>query len=637
MYLFYSSNNLKPKEISDSKYFLNLSEEDIFTKINHNDFYFEVKKINFFIGSNNSGKSRFLRTLLKLNNNSDSFQILEEPIKIDDYFKNLTEGNWINSFRRIRQNRAISEALEYNETFENFYQLINKKQLTVSNLIDKNSIFTDFFSIYKNIYNSIENHPRLSNNEDFQILLEELNNVQKIQKATDYYIKNKINDKIYIPILRSLKKSRELNIETFDSTIKDLYNFENEKIFTGLKFFDNVRDIRNSVKNERIGFEKFEKFLSKHFFSNKDVEIIANLKDEKVTIYIDGEERKIHDIGDGIQQIILLMFPIFTIDKNSIIFIEEPETHLHPGLQRIFIETLLNDEFLKTKNLIYFFTTHSNHFLDLSLQTDEISIFQFNKESQENFRIINAQPNKEILDLLGVNNSSVFLANCSIWVEGPTDRKYISKFLKLYCEKKSKYLRENIDFAFLEYGGNLIAHYLFEADFDSNSVDLVKEKIYSFAISNKIYLLADNDNVDKRSKKGKRRKEFEDLSNEVNFKYQNTIYKEIENLLPSLVLVDFMKTLVHESEVEKIEQMKFKRTDYIKIGLGEFITKILDENNIFCSRKIKSSTAETLSTQYKHKLCDLVINGDYTYEDLIFENKQLEEIIKNLYNFIKPK
>ncbi|WP_299435441.1 hypothetical protein [uncultured Aquimarina sp.] len=61
------------------------------------------------------------------------------------------------------------------------------------------------------------------------------------------------------------------------------------------------------------------------------------------------------------------------------------------------------------------------------------------------------------MDLLGVTSSSVLIANSSIWVEEPTDRKYISKWLNTYKESG---LKEDIDYVFFEYGGNLIAHYL---------------------------------------------------------------------------------------------------------------------------------------------------------------------------------
>jgi len=346
-----------------------------------------------------------------------------------------------------------------------------------------------------------------------------------------------------------------------------------------------------------------------------------------------------HDLGDGVQQLILLMFPIFRAANNTWFFIEEPETHLHPGLQRIFIETLLNDEYLKGKNLKFFFTTHSNHFLDISINHDEISIFQFEKVSDEKFNIkSNVKPNKNVLDLLGVNSSSVFLANASIWVEGPTDRRYISKWLKLYCEHyEVNYLREDIDFAFFEYGGNLIKHYLFdgkefEEEFDGNQI---REKINSFALSNKIYLLADNDNVNQGSAKQKRRESLEALSGK-NFYYQNTQYREIENLLPVKILNDFLLQLVNNPDASKLDEINFSREDYYQIGLGEFITDLFSKSKIK-GKSFKSKTGDTLSSPYKTKLCDFVVNSDYKYSDLIQDNDYLDKIITDLYNFIKAK
>ena len=43
--------------------------------------------------------------------------------------------------------------------------------------------------------------------------------------------------------------------------------------------------------------------------------------------------------------------------------------------------------------------------------------------------------NNELLRQLGVNNTSVFLANSSIWVEGISDRNYIKAFLIAYCNQ----------------------------------------------------------------------------------------------------------------------------------------------------------------------------------------------------------
>ena len=411
------------------------------------------------------------------------------------------------------------------------------------------------------------------------------------------------------------------------------------KIHTGSYVWKYMYDLQNST-NRRV-LREFEEFLSLNFFEGKEIEVFADSNNYKqVSFSIDnGDYRSINEIGDGIQAIINLMFPIFSASKNEYFFIEEPETNLHPAFQRIFIETLLTNEFILGKNLTFFFTTHSNHFLDLTLRSDEVSFFQFEKiEKNKHFIKVNVKPSRQMLDVLGVNNTSVFLANTSLWVEGPTDRKYLSKFLKLYCGFYNKpYLKEDIDFAFFEYGGNLITHYLFDEE-EKFEDEEVKEKINSFALSNKIYLLADSDNAKEGGEKFKRRKILEDLSSEKgNFKYQNTIVKEIENLLPVKVLHDFIpKLLTDEISINKAKKINFKRSDYKGLGLGEFyktqfLSEGIPEENI---KKFKAESG-TLRNEYKNKLAGFVVGSNYKYSDLIKDNEELDNLVGTLYDFIK--
>ena len=60
------------------------------------------------------------------------------------------------------------------------------------------------------------------------------------------------------------------------------------------------------------------------------------------------------------------------------------------------------------------------------------------------FKVINTTAKDiEILDLLGVNNSSVFLSNCTIWVEGISDKILISKYLNVYMSQKNNKYKED--------------------------------------------------------------------------------------------------------------------------------------------------------------------------------------------------
>ena len=80
----------------------------------------------------------------------------------------------------------------------------------------------------------------------------------------------------------------------------------------------------------------------------------------------------------------------------------------------------------------FFITTHSNHIIDLYNGTDNISIYKFKNSNKEKSRFYMERvlPNDvSILDEIGAKNSSVFMSNCTIWVEGISDKIYLTKYL----------------------------------------------------------------------------------------------------------------------------------------------------------------------------------------------------------------
>ena len=181
-------------------------------------------------------------------------------------------------------------------------------------------------------------------------------------------------DKIYIPVLRYANSNASLRSETYQQILKENYEIE-DNVFTGLSLYSDIRRLQGSIKSSRKKKKEFERFLSQNFFNQKSVEITASSENSNEIYFdIDDEERKLFNLGDGLQSIILLMYPIYTANENTWIFIDEPENHLHPGFQKIFLRTLLQDEYLKSKNLQFFITTHSNHFLDDSIRDENISI-----------------------------------------------------------------------------------------------------------------------------------------------------------------------------------------------------------------------------------------------------------------------
>jgi len=316
----------------------------------------------------------------------------------------------------------------------------------------------------------------------------------------------------YIPTLRGTvkliqkndNKKESISNNCFELTTAQNYGLEDDiQIFTGLDLYQKIKSVRNSKRTIRESFEKFEAFLSNNFFGGKTVDIIA-LEDEpgQIQVYIEGDsDRKIYDLGDGIQSLIILLYPIFNASEGEWIFIEEPELNMHPGLQSLFLNTITTNEFIKEKKLQFFITSHSNHFLNCLIeQEDLVNIFSFEQVigGEDSYSVIRQVSNSttQVLNLIGVKNSSVFMSNCSIWVEGISDRKILKAMLKAYCEEKEfPQFIEGYHYAFFEYAGSNLVHYLFSEEDPKET-----ENIKAHLIANKIFLLADTDGKEDENK-----------------------------------------------------------------------------------------------------------------------------------------
>lgn len=620
-------------------------------------------KINIFVGANNSGKSRFMRYLMK-----NKFEFI---LKDFNKLKGL-----------IHEHNELLIQLDIDFIYNN----LGTKTHIILNKLDNNykryyEILID--TIEKNLYNckvliqsynrfsssvfNIDN-TRIESKPDKNKLNHLLEILTEIKKYINYRIakKSELQKNIYIPTLRSAhslynSNKQKIQEDIFHSSIvehHDLRINKNLEIFTGLDLYDEILEVRNSKSTIRKQFESFEKFVSKFFFNDRPIDIIANLpkrnsadeKEKVITIFFEGEDdRKLHELGDGIQALIILMYKIFMASKNSIIYIDEPELNLHPGMQRLFLEQLCKNKALSEKNLTYFIATHSNHLLDISIEQDDVSIYTFLATNDPNKKIIKNVNNGDNATLreLDVKNTSVFMSNSAIWVEGVSDRNYLKAFLLAYCDsaKSLKMPLEDIDFAFLEYAGSNIEHYTFE-----KKIDLIKSKIKALALNNKIFLLADSDNSKKSETKGKRLVELEKLKSDSFFPKIIWSHREVENLLPNKVwektLLEFRNKSKHKTDVDGKIQLKIskglqniKSSNFNKEYIGVFLNKLINNNEISELRELyeKKSNNEFGTFLHKKELSHLVlkkvINKEITWEDLS-SNKEIKTLTIDLYRFI---
>ncbi|HCZ9546900.1 TPA: AAA family ATPase [Vibrio alginolyticus] len=544
-----------------------------------------VKQINFFIGPNNSGKSRKLREYFLLGKSSLIFDSDLLPVE-------QCIHHWKSDVSLSQQTQILSKT---------------RRQLSdyigdVENIIETNQP-VGINELSQAILQKVHGGNRSFAPHVENLLIEPVKKANRSRWATLEQI-NQIKDwkSLYIPTLRSLRKINDSDL-LHRRTTTDYFPGSSlkEMIFTGHNLYDDVKAHLLGTHEEREKVRKYEKYLSENFFSGQDIALVPRINTD-VVFFKEGnkEERPIFNLGDGIQSIIMLTYPIFMATKPTMFFIEEPELYLHAGLQRTLVETYANH-----KEHMFYITTHSNHFLDIAQERDDVSIQQVRQNGEGQTEITPATEFEELLTELGVRASSVLLANCSIWVEGITDKLYLRTYLNKYIEElrekgyeqKANQLssyHENLHFVFTEYQGSNITHWYFG---ESNSGEYINSTP-ARKLNHKILLIADAD-IDGKGERVKK------LRVDLGKSFELLKWKEIENYIPHGILIKTAEARwdtfngIGESTntFQNIPKDRFEKKDE---GVGIILERFVQKKSLRDpERKLYSEKSGTIKDKVK--------------------------------------
>ena len=575
----------------------------------------KLARVNILVGENNAGKSRFIRNMIKKGNNKCKIYDGVLSTNQEEYLK--TDLNYI--YNRIRNINTIlyskleNELKNKKELVERFCytyefckrngelwsneQINQRLQLTKeSNYVSGNAISTDNF-YYIPILRGIEN---------FEVYFGSKEKLENIQMTINDM--NELNN--YIGKAKTI----------YNNKVSNIYNIDSKKVFTAENLYDEVVDILLGEENKREKFHEFENFINNNFYNGEGFSINPMRTKNCLMVKIRGEkEYEIYNLGDGIKQLIVLLYQIYMHkDEKYMFFIEEPEINLHPGFQRKFMEILLSDDF---KKHTYFINTHSNHIIDIINENDDVKLYKFKKKKDK--KVITEVNNDyvSILNELGIRSSSIFLSNCTIWVEGISDRIYLKKYLELYFKEteRENYYKENIHYSFVEYSGGNLPHWNFNPKIDS------ADQINVNWLSNNAFLIVDNDDTASKpnSKKHLRKQELQTI---LGNQYYELGSREIENLI-SLEILE--KMLKKDNNIELLTRKKYN-TDQWKSRFNQellsnpstYIGSFIDETYDL-EKKYKSSTSGTIKqkAEFANKICKEI----ESFNDLTDEAKKLTE------------
>ncbi|MCD4785357.1 MAG: AAA family ATPase [Candidatus Eremiobacteraeota bacterium] len=615
-----------------------------------------LSRINIFVGANNSGKSRFIRAIARAGQYRSGIQT-DILAKLNE---SINHSCW--EIARILQDSGIGSLFDHDirtiqrmKIENDFWLKRNEKNegQKLMLLLDK-IIMPNFYNIdIKKSYINEQTYLKIKGTAES--LIEDLKECSIGLNYFDFPVK------YYIPTLRGLKGFTKTISEflgmkyqfiipqgtigkeiiklddIYKNRISKDYTFGNDvEIFTGLEMYEKIKEMLLGNLGDRNLIAEYQKFIGEEFFDSQEVALIPKMESDVLYIKIGADkERPIYELGDGMQTLIILTFPMF-LDKerHAWFFIEEPEIYLHPGYQRKLIEIMCNEKYGKDHQ--FFLTTHSNHLLELTADYSRISIFNMKRVSEKideggqkipicSFENV-LRGDENILQELGVRNSSVFLSNCTIWVEGITDRQYIREYLKKYqkheeeADEDFKVFEEDFHFSFVEYGGSNITHFSF-LDTEKNEKTINVDRLCS-----KLFLIADYD-------QGKQLKRHKQLKEYLGDRYHRLKVNEIENLLPKEAILQVIGEYEGNDISIKVKQFDFKK--YEKTPICEFIEKdIFKANGIEMKRKGGYTQKKYKTLKNKGGFCRKAIEAlkKIAYHKMTKKSKTL---VKKIYEFIK--
>ena len=336
----------------------------------------------------------------------------------------------------------------------------------------------------------------------------------------------------------------------------------------------------------------------------KELDVLADPRRGLIHVRMSSESPwlPLGSFGDGIRQIFTIAGALATIDAKGVLLLEEPESHLHPGLQRALCTTLATYE-----DVVTFMATHSNHIVDASVG-DDIVVWRMSRVEQGDPQVtrVLVEDEWDLLEELGVRPSSAAMVGALIWVEGPSDALYLRAWIAAYhrANPSGRALAEGVDFGFAFTGGSNLDH------FDGDDA-LIK----AMRINPNSYLVVDRDAAPAEDPSKSYVKEVV-ASGRFDGRIWITDYKEIENYIPDELLV-----WAHRDGREKMAEFdaKLGETNYKDMALG-------------ARKEELGITTKTAKAEVARRVADLIVDGVVPWH---FGDDDLEGQVGRLVKFLE--
>lgn len=524
-----------------------------------------IMPINVIIGKNNSGKSSLIELIDYVISPNNSFIKRGRDVDTDvlvEHFLNEDEKRQIESSADIARassflsfdikdvstipdkepdNYDYMEVLRESADIPQLYSLKEKEKKDIKNFKGSGKLYSIFEDSIKTPFN---------NKKLYRVIAER--DIQPEDKLIEPKLSNGVGFTNYI--------RNVLNKADLDSKIVEvsLLSALNNVLYPDIHF---SRILVQEISSETDEQEKWEVFFED---SNNNKIALSRM-------------------GSGIKTILLVLLNLILLPKlegigqsNMVFVFEELENNLHPALQRRLFQYI--KKYSEEHGCYFFLTTHSNVVIDVFGTYEHAQIIHVEHDGVRSTTrtILHDKDSKKVLRDLGVKASDLLQSNGVIWVEGPSDRNYLNKWIQLLAPE----LQEGLHYSIMPYGGRLLANLSFDFEwFNKEVIPLLKINTNSFVVM-------DRDGKEDDAKLNKTKERIKEEIGEGN--YWVTEGREIENYLNDDVVKNWLKKY-------KVKADKFSNDKNTKI-----------EDNISAAGKTIKLKYNSSKTVYSSEIVEYI-------------------------------
>lgn len=483
----------------------------------------EIKPINVIIGRNNSGKSHLL----------DLVEALCDGKLFDREWEYWCHGVLDEaSLKRVFSEDTSEGGLRGNHWYDHGQYFVNAEvtwEVTANEVSDVK--FLDNFDLTAPHSQYYQHHPP---------------SIKQLSDARISRVKEALRDithQLNGTAFRRLLADRDIKIELPDTTLK--LGPDGEGTTNIIRRFITSEKLPREVIQDELLAALNSIFGSDGQFSEIQVQVHDEAQEDAIKdhweVYL-GENTKglipLSKSGSGLKTVFLVLLNLLVVpkiedkNKSQITFaFEELENNLHPALLRRLFQYL--EDYAIDEKATIFLTTHSSIALDFFGVSEHAQIIHVSHDG-ESARTTTVPTHSNLIKIvseLGARPSDLLQANGLIWVEGPSDRIYLNRWIELYTDGR---LREGRDYQCVFYGGALLAQVQF-----ASPEDEAAKLANLFQINHNLIVVCDGD---REAKTANLKPRVERIREEVKKIDDAHIWitdaKEIENYIPGSVLAE---------------------------------------------------------------------------------------------------